>query len=158
MLFCPTENPILQSCGVRIMNRREYLGGTTASGIALMAGCSAIETVLGNEYIDEHRWNENDELALVFQEDHDTDGWAILHEYHSSIEDAIMTGESPDFSGPLTLNLIPEIVDEDHPSLNFDVKLYEGSFGPTMSMATEELGSYSFEVPEGKVPDTIISG
>lgn len=140
------------------MIRREFLGGATASGIALVAGCSTLESVVGNEYIDEHRWNENDELVLVFEEDHDTDGWAILHEHHSSIDDAIMSGESPDFSGPLTLDLIREIRDDDYPSMNFDLKLYEGSFGPMMSLATEELGSYNFEIPEDKVPDTVISG
>ncbi|QFU81672.1 hypothetical protein [Natronorubrum aibiense] len=140
------------------MKRRSVITGVAAASLSSVAGCSAVETAMGNQYIDEHRWNEDDELVIVFQEDHDTDGWAILHEHHSSIDDAIMSGESPDFTGPLTLDLIREIGDDDYPSYNFDLKLYEGWFGPMMRTAEEELGSYSFEVPEDKVPDTVISG
>ena len=139
------------------MRRRSYLAGITGAGLTIISGCSEIDSVLGNQYIDEHYWDEQDRLVVVFEEDHDTDGWAILHEHHSSIDDSIISGESPDFAGPLKLNFIREIQEVDHPSLEFNLKTYEGTFSSSLSLAEEELGSYSFEVPEDKVPDTVLS-
>lgn len=140
------------------MRRRSYLGCIAATGLTIISGCSELDSVLGSQYIEEHYWDEQDRLVLVFEEDHDTDGWAILHEHHSSIDDAIMSGESPDFDGPLRLDFISEIQEGDYPSLNFNLNLYEGHFGPSLSLAEEELGSHSFEVPEDKVPGTVLSG
>lgn len=142
------------------MNRRPFIAAVSGAATSTIAGCAELESVLTsateNEFVDAHTWTPGGELELELQPDHDTDGFAILHEHHSSSSDnSIVAGETPEFSGPIVLPLVELIVDEGltYPTPTFQAKFYNGSFQPwdepfTINLYREELGAYEFEVPE----------
>lgn len=134
------------------MYPRRKVMALLASTISIFSGCQAV----GNQYVEGHNW-DGEVLEIMFKEDHDTDGFIILHEHHSDpSSDAIVYGSTPDFAGPLRIPFLQEIPSraEPYPTANFKLELYEGEFsawdspGPSFTIYEDQLGSYSFTVPE----------
>lgn len=106
-----------------------------------------------SDHIAEIRYYANGTLAIEFEPDHNTDGWVIIHEHHDSAADAIVSGETPEFSGPVYLT-VEELGDiGEYPSATFRLESWDGSFTPwdediAPDRFTEQQGSVEFEIPE----------
>lgn len=138
------------------MKRRQIVAGLTSTSLLGLAGCSELDGLLGNDFVDEISWNSGGEIVITLQDDHDSDGFAVVHEHHSEPTDnSVVRGETPSFAGPLELPLIDILEDQGttFPTPTFTIQFWNGSFGPWNSRASftwyeERLGDYDFEIPE----------
>lgn len=92
-----------------------------------------------SDVIDEIRVTGFGELQITFEDDHNADGWAIIHEHHDDpSEQAIVHGETPDFAGPITVDLDVFEPIEQYPTRGFTLVIWDGeSLWRTMIIESE---------------------
>lgn len=144
--------------------RREILSTAALVGLA---GCTELEQELGisvtrHNFIDKIEWGEEKE-NIWLQDDHDSHGFAILHEHHSDpTEHSIVYGATPDFSGPLEIPFMQMLRDSGnaYPSPTFVMQFWTGNFSDwdqrlSYTYFEEQLGTDRFTVPEEHRDDTL---
>lgn len=137
-----------------------YATGQIPGSESVLDSAPGVDSAL-NQHINDVHWR-SDSVVIDFAEDHDADGFAILHEHNTDFGDNIIAGEIPEFGGELLLPFIDEVREEwaRFPSPTFNVRLYDGDFSAWDSQVAfnwpheEKPIKVSFTVPEEKRPST----
>lgn len=107
-----------------------------------------------SEYVRSVRAYRNGTLEVTLHPDHDTDGFSVMHEYHSDPgEDALFLGENPSFAGPIRVPMLDYVLDEAYPTGTFRLEIREGVTGgewhlPTLVVRDDVVESITFTIPE----------
>lgn len=136
------------------MNRRKYLAAAASVGTATLAGCETVNDFLNSSGFERVEWINLDVLRIHFKEDHDMNGFAIMHAFDDDpTDDGIVTQEAPPYSGPRDVRLVDRIRNGGrvYPSREFKLVGYKGSFG-TVSVIGEKTGEFGFSIPESIMP------
>lgn len=150
------------------MKRRTVIQTLGVGTASLLAGCGGkIQEVLpnsdqkpykefgfGSDGFKKVEWTDDNKLAVTVSEDHNMDGVGVRYHAKDSIEDDIAVTKAPDYGGTVKLDFFGQIANGDGvpPAGKYNLVAYKGSFGGFMNMATETIGSVSFQIePELEV-------
>lgn len=158
------NDPVLQ----KRTNRRRVLTGISIIAAGGVGYWFAGGNLPGGEIIDDLdatlsnnvnsiSWDDGS-IIIDFAQDHDGDGFLLLHEYHDNSDNSIVSGSIPEFGGEITVNFIRLVEDdwENYPTPNFKIQIHEGSFSDVnrdgVNLILERIDTVSFTVPEEKRP------
>lgn len=118
---------------VYMLRRRTLLAGGLALGAGVAIGRGDLDDMgaramdqLNPSRIDSIRFEQAGRLVITLEPDHGSDIWAIWHVYQDGLGDAIVSGESPEFSGPIERSFIGDLYDSGtrYPSPDFYIGLF----------------------------------
>ena len=124
-----------------------YVEGIPSSldSMAVPTGDPLTTTFTLDSVFDKLQWQENGEIDIYFNSDHDSLGFTISREDERVIQDSLYTGDSPAASGPVSVDLSAAV--EADGQITYELAAIGGDIAD-LAVQPDIMTTVTFEVPE----------